>query len=66
MRGPIGDRAVAHTPRYTAGTSHPYEVTGADGDGPAVQTEPHVNQLLHDVPNGATLHVVCPTNHGDR
>ncbi|WP_345350636.1 helix-turn-helix transcriptional regulator [Actinoallomurus liliacearum] len=47
------------------GTSHPYKVTGADSDGLAVQTEPHVNHVLHYVPNGTTLHVVCQTNHGD-
>ncbi|GAA4633108.1 hypothetical protein GCM10023196_069350 [Actinoallomurus vinaceus] len=49
----------------TGGTAHVYKVTAADSKGLAVQTEPHVGHVVHYVPNGTTLHVVCQTNHGD-
>ncbi|MCO5991709.1 helix-turn-helix transcriptional regulator [Actinoallomurus spadix] len=63
--GRAPDRHSGATPGETGGTSHVYAVTGADSKGLAIQTEPHVDHVLHYVPNGTSLHVVCQTNHGD-
>ncbi|WP_073948053.1 M23 family metallopeptidase [Streptomyces kebangsaanensis] len=43
-----------------------YQVTGADSQGLAVQSEPHVNHVLRYVPNGTSLNVSCQINNGDQ
>lgn len=63
--GRAPDSHSGATPGETGGTSHVYAVTGADGKGLAIQTEAHVDHVLHYVPNGTTLHVVCQADHGD-
>lgn len=44
----------------------PYQVTGADSQGLAVQSQPHINHVIRYVPNGTTLYVVCQTKYGDQ
>jgi surface antigen len=56
----IGDGNVGGT----VGT--PYQVTGADSAGLAIQSQPHVNHVLRYIPNGTTLFVVCQTKLGDQ
>lgn len=49
-----------------APAGQPYQVTGADSSGLAVQSQPHINHVVEYVPNGTTLYVQCQTNHGDQ
>ena len=44
----------------------PYQVTGVDSQGLAVQSQPHVNHVIRYVPNGTTLYVSCQTKYGDQ
>jgi GH25 family lysozyme M1 (1,4-beta-N-acetylmuramidase) len=44
----------------------PYQVTGADASGLAIQSQPHVNHVIRYVPNGTTLYVTCQTRYGDQ
>lgn len=55
----IGDGSIT-----TNGT--PYQVTGVDSGGLAIQSQPHANHVLRYVPNGTTLYVTCQTVHGDQ
>jgi surface antigen len=48
------------------GGGSPYQVTGADSQGLAIQSQPHVNHVIRYVPNGTTLYVVCQTKYGDQ
>ncbi|MEU6424507.1 M23 family metallopeptidase [Microbispora sp. NPDC046973] len=43
-----------------------YHVTGADAQGLAIQSEPHVNHVIRYVPNGTALNVSCQINNGDQ
>ncbi|WP_424534325.1 peptidoglycan DD-metalloendopeptidase family protein [Sphaerisporangium viridialbum] len=43
-----------------------YQVTGADTQGLAIQSEPHVNHVIRYVPNGTSLNVSCQVNNGDQ
>jgi hypothetical protein len=45
---------------------HNYVVTGADAQGLAVQTAPHVGNVDHYVGNKTPLVVVCQTKNGDQ
>lgn len=47
-------------------TAHPYQVTGADSQGLAVQALPHIGNVLRWAHNGTTLNVVCQVNNGDQ
>jgi hypothetical protein len=47
-------------------TSHPYQVTGADSQGLAVQATPHIGNVIRWAANGTTLNVVCQVNNGDQ
>lgn len=49
-----------------APAGQPYQVTGADSSGLAVQSQPHVDHVVDYVPDGTTLYVQCQTNHGDQ
>ena len=44
----------------------PYQVTGADSQGLAVQSQPHVNHVVRYAANGTTLYVSCQTKNGDQ
>jgi GH25 family lysozyme M1 (1,4-beta-N-acetylmuramidase) len=44
----------------------PYQVTGTNSAGLAVQSRPHINHVVAYVPDGTTLSVLCQTNHGDQ
>jgi surface antigen len=44
----------------------PYQVTGADSGGLAIQSQPHVNHVIRYVSNGTTLYVSCQTKNGDQ
>ncbi|MEV0407914.1 GH25 family lysozyme [Actinoallomurus sp. NPDC050550] len=44
----------------------PYQVTGVDAHGLAVQSLPHVGHVVRYVPEGTTLSVSCQTVHGDQ
>ncbi|MEV1175024.1 peptidoglycan DD-metalloendopeptidase family protein [Nonomuraea sp. NPDC049784] len=43
-----------------------YQVTGADAQGLAIQSEPHINHVIRYVPNGTSLDVACQVNNGDQ
>jgi hypothetical protein len=58
---PNTDKCVAPPP-----TAHPYQVTGADSQGLAVQALPHIGNVLRWAHNGTTLDVVCQVNNGDQ
>jgi surface antigen len=55
----IGDGGVGSS-------GSPYQVTGTDGQGLAVQSQPHVNHVVGWATNGTTLFVVCQTKNGDQ
>jgi hypothetical protein len=46
--------------------SHPYQVTGADSQGLAVESVPHLGHLVRWATNGTTLNVTCQVNNGDQ
>jgi hypothetical protein len=58
---PTTGKCVAPPP-----TSHPYQVTGADSQGLAVQATPHIGNVIRWATNGTTLNVVCQVNNGDQ
>lgn len=44
----------------------PYQVTGVDSQGLAIQSQPHVNHVVAWAANGTTLYIVCQTKYGDQ
>lgn len=61
-----GTVASLHALAPGTNTGQPYQVTGTDSTGLAVQSQPHVGHVVEYVPNGTTLNVVCQTIHGDQ
>jgi surface antigen len=79
-RGGATDTSNGHGPFFVPWPDHflhigdggigssgkPYQVTGADSQGLAIQSQPHVNHVVGWASNGTTLYVVCQTKYGDQ